>query len=335
VPLIEGGGRMIVRDFAAALRERGHEVDTVEIPFHSMWDEMLEQMLALRLLDVTASADVLVAIRTPSHLLRHPNKRIWFIHHHRGAYDLWDTPFQDIPGTPEGLRVRDAIMRTDDLYLREAQRIFAISEAVSSRLQQFNALDSTVLYPPLGSPETFYNRPAGDYVFYPSRILGHKRQLLAVQAAAHLQSDARVVIAGVPDERNQLATLEREIARHGLEERVELIPRWISEEEKAERMAGSMGALFVPYLEDYGYVTLEAFHSAKPVITCRDSGGPVELVADGANGFVVDPDPVAIAAAIDRLRTEPELAAALGQRALETVERMDITWDRVVAELLA
>ena len=153
VPFVDGGGRMIVRDLARAIREHGHDVDTVELPFASKWDEMLGQMLAIRLTDVTQRSDALIAIRTPSYVLRHPNKLLWFIHHHRGAYDLWGTEFQDIPATPEGLAVRDAIIAADDLYLREAQRVFTNSQIVSDRLKRFNHLDSTVLYPPLGHPD--------------------------------------------------------------------------------------------------------------------------------------------------------------------------------------
>ena len=36
--------------------------------------------------------------------------------------------------------------------------------------------------------------------------------------------------------------------------------------------------------EDYGFVTVETFASAKPVITPTDSGGPTELVQDGVSG---------------------------------------------------
>jgi len=38
--------------------------------------------------------------------------------------------------------------------------------------------------------------------------------------------------------------------------------------------------VFPPFEEDYGFVTAEAFASGKAVITCRDSGGPAELVED-------------------------------------------------------
>lgn len=335
VPFIDGGGRMIVRDLVAALRERDHEVDTIEIPFLSAWEEMLEQMLAIRLMDVADAADVLVAIRTPSYLLRHPNKRLWFIHHHRGAYDLWGTPYQDIPSTPAGMAVREAIVAADDLYLREAQRIFTNSQIVADRLREFNDLQGTVLYPPLGKPELFVRAPAEDYVFYPCRITGHKRQQLAVEAAAHITTDARVVIAGAPDGPGQLEPLRELIDRHGLQDRVQLIPRWISEEQKADLIARSLGVLYIPFLEDsYGYVTLEAFQAHKPVITCSDSGGTLEIVRDGVNGLVAAPDAISLAAAIDRLRADPAAAASMGERAHETLALEDISWDTVVSSLL-
>lgn len=326
---------MIVRDLVRAVRERGHEVDTIEIPFHSAWDTMLEQMLAIRLMDVSDAADVLVAIRTPSYLLRHPNKRLWFIHHHRGAYDLWDTPYQDIPSTPEGLAVRHAVVAADELYLREARQIFTNSQIVADRLREYNDLEGHVLYPPLGEPQRFVPGPAEDYVFYPCRITGHKRQQLAVEAAAHLATDARVVIAGAAESPEQLRLLHETIASHGLQDRVQLIARWISEEEKAELIARSIGVLYIPFLEDsYGYVTLEAFHAHKPVITCSDSGGTLEIVEDGENGLIVAPEPIALAAAIDRLRSDPQAAVAMGERARETLRAKDISWDRVVTSLL-
>jgi glycosyltransferase involved in cell wall biosynthesis len=336
VPFVRGGADLIVEDLTGALRERGHEVDTIRIPFHSDWKEMLEQMMAIRLMDVSSAADTLIAIRTPSYLLRHPNKRVWFIHHHRGAYDLWGTPYQDIPSTPEGLGVRQLIIDADNLYLKEAQRIYTNSVVVQSRLKSFNDIDSEVLYPPLGAHEAFKSGPAGDYVFYPSRIVGHKRQWLLVRAAAHLKTDTRIVIAGSPGSPTELLSLEQEIEDLGLRERVELIPRWISEDEKVDLMSKSLAVVYIPLWEDsYGYVTLEAFHSHKPIITCTDSGGTLEVIRDGVNGLIAEPSEESLAAAIDRLRSHPETAAAMGERAHETPELNDINWDRVITSLLA
>jgi glycosyltransferase involved in cell wall biosynthesis len=327
---------MIVRDLVDALRARDHEVDTVDIPTTSRWDAVLEEALAIRLLEVSRGSDVLIAIRPPSYVLRHPNKRLWFIHHHRTAYDLWGTQWQDLPSTPDGVAVRDAIRRYDDLYLREAQKIFTNSQTVADRLRAFNGIEAEVLYPPLGHPERFFWEEPEDYVFYPCRITSHKRQILAAEAASHLASDVRVVIAGAPDHPSELESLALMIRERGLERRVTLLPRWISESEKAELIARSLAVLYVPYDEDsYGYVTLEASHARKAIITCTDSGGALELVTDGENGLVVSPDGPSLAAAIDRLRADPTWATTLGARAHELLAEKDITWDRVVGALLS
>lgn len=336
VPFIEGGGRMIVRDLAKAICERGHEVDTIEIPFLSQWDAMLDQMLGLRLLDVSEDADVLIAIRPPSYIINHPNKRLWFIHHHRGAYDLWGTPWQDIPSTPAGLAMRAAIRRSDDIYLREAQQIFTNSQVVADRLRRFNGIDGAVLYPPLGRPETFFRADAENYVFYPCRITSHKRQHLAVEAAAQLSSDMRIVIAGAPEHPDYSKTLTDLVDANGLGDRVEIISRWISEQEKAELISRSAGVLYIPFDEDsYGYVTLEAFQARKPVITCEDSGGTLEIIENGVNGFVVEPRPDSLARAIDALAEFPERGVSMGDRAFDSLGQKNISWDHVVDSLLS
>jgi glycosyltransferase involved in cell wall biosynthesis len=96
--------------------------------------------------------------------------------------------------------------------------------------------------------------------------------------------------------------------------------------------SGALGVLYVPFDEDYGYVTLEAFLSAKPVITCRDSGGTLEFVVDGHNGFICEPEAAPVGAAISRLAVDRALTAQLGQSGL-TRARL-VTWDGVLEQLL-
>jgi glycosyltransferase involved in cell wall biosynthesis len=79
-------------------------------------------------------------------------------------------------------------------------------------------------------------------------------------------------------------------------------------------------------------VTLEAFLCAKPVITATDSGGTLEFVVDGENGFVSDPTAEAIGAAATRLAEDAALAARLGNAGRERARL--ITWDGVVEQLL-
>ena len=79
-------------------------------------------------------------------------------------------------------------------------------------------------------------------------------------------------------------------------------------------------------------MTLEAFLSRKPVITATDSGGPLEFVEDGTNGFVTAPQSDAIAAAISRLVQDRSLARRTGESGYERART--ITWEGVVERLV-
>ncbi|HMD34401.1 MAG TPA: glycosyltransferase, partial [Vicinamibacterales bacterium] len=80
------------------------------------------------------------------------------------------------------------------------------------------------------------------------------------------------------------------------------------------------------------FVTVEAFASWKPVVTCRDSGGPAELVVDGDAGLVCDPTPASLAAALGRLADDRGLAERLGARAAGRAAAM--TWAAAIERLL-
>ncbi len=338
VPFIKGGGTKIVEDLTQALRARGFETDTVMIPFYSAWAEIPAQTVGLRLLDVSESCgdriDRLITIRYPSYALNHPNKVAWFIHHYREAYDLWGTSWGGMPDTQVGRHYRDMMRRSDDCYLRECRKVFTNSRIVADRLRTFNDLEANgVLYPPLADASAFRPGPFGDYLFYASRLTLIKRQDLAIEAMKHTGPDVRLLIGGAADVPAYRDKLQRQIDDAGLGERVRLLG-WLSEREKADLMAGCCGALYLAYLEDsYGYVTLEAFHSAKPVITLTDSGGPLEVIEDGVNGLVAEPTPESLAAAMDRLWKDREAGRAMGERALQTLERYGIDWDHVVESL--
>lgn len=339
VPFLQGGGTKIVEDLAAELTVAGHTVETVMIPFYSAWPQVAEQTLAIRLLDLSESCgnkvDRLITLRYPSYALPHPDKVSWFLHHHRGAYDMWGTPWCDIPDTPEGRQARRMMIRSDNLYLREMHKVYTISRNVTNRLRTFNGLEPDgVLYPPLPGDHPYYRGTSGDYFVYISRLCGNKRQGLAVEAMRFVHSDCRLIIVGAPDVPDFLEALKEQIRRCGVEDRVQLVG-WVTEKQKADLLAHCRAALFLAYDEDYGYATLEALHSGKPVITCRDSGASLELIEDDFNGIVVEPEPRAIAAAMNRLWEDCLTAAAMGRQALRTPADLGITWDHVVETLTA
>jgi glycosyltransferase involved in cell wall biosynthesis len=331
VPFIEGGATFIVDWLDTILKKHGHQTEVLKIPFHSEHTEMLQQMLALRLMDVTASADMLIAIRTPSYLIRHPNKVLWFIHHHRGAYDLWGSQYQDIPDTDEGLQIRQSFIQADNLAFSESKRIFTNSKIVSDRLKRFNNVDSEVLYPPLMDADKYHCHEYGDYLFYPSRLTYHKRQELAIEAMKYTKSKVRLIVAGNPENSGYLQQMHQIIKSNKLQDKVRIIDRWISDEEKIDFYAKSLGCIYVPLDEDsYGYPSLEAYHSRKPVITCSDSGGTLELIEHGVNGFISSPDPKELASYFDQMFSQKDLAVTMGKAGYEKLAEMNISWENVV-----
>ena len=82
---------------------------------------------------------------------------------------------------------------------------------------------------------------------------------------------------------------------------------------------------------DEGDLTRE-FASAKCVITCRDSGGPAELVRDDETGLVCEPSSQSIAIAMARLIDNRALAERLGARAGAVAATMQ--WNAAVKTLM-
>lgn len=335
VPFINGGARFIVEWLAAELTKRGHQVEVIWLPFVETPDTMFRQMMAYRMLDLTA-ADKVIAFRPPAYVIPHPNKTLWFIHHFRGYYDLWNTAHSAIPDDVRGRAFRARLIKADTAAFREARQLFTNSRVVADRLKRFNDVESEVLYPPIHQPERFRAGPYGDEIVSVCRIEPHKRQALLVEAMRHVRSPVRLRICGLSHDGKYYAKLQRLIARYRLQGKVSIDHRWISEDEKAEIIGRSLAAVYAPVDEDsYGYPTLEAAHAARPAVTTHDAGGTLEFVEDGRNGLICEPAPESLAASFDRLFDDRERTRTMGVAARERIRDLRIDWSHVVERLLA
>jgi glycosyltransferase involved in cell wall biosynthesis len=332
-PFVTGGAEILVRELATNLARRGFRVDVVAVPFHGHPpSELVRQALAWRLLELREttgrSVDLVIPTKFPAYLVRHPRKVAWLFHQHREAYDLFGTEFCSLTDSPEDRRVREAIRSMDDAALGECRALFTISRNVAARLSRFNALPGTPRDPPPHELGRYRTDAYGDYLFYAGRLERLKRVDLALEALARCRGGARLKIAGTgPLEED----LRRQAHRLGIEDRVDFLG-FVSADDLVALYASCRAAWYTPVDEDYGYVTVESFLSRKPVLTTTDAGGPLEFVTDGVSGFVSDPDPGALAEAIDRLWAAPEASlCAMGEEGHARVA--DITWDHVVDRL--
>lgn len=336
VPFTTGGAESHVEGLRRAMVEAGYNAEVAALPFK--WyppPEIMRGTLAWRMLDVTESngksIDLVVGMRFPAYTVAHPRKVLWVIHQHRSAYNLWGTPFDDLSTHPDGARVRDFVRHCDARFIPEARKVFANSRTVAERMMRYNRIESEPLYHPPPRAERLRPGAQGDYVFYPSRVEPQKRQELLIEAMHFVKSGARAILAGSVPERKHYESL---IKRHGVADRVEL-RGFVSEEEMIDLYSNALGVCYLPFDEDYGYVTLEAMLSSKPVIVPRDGGGAAELVEHDSEGFVTDPNPRAIADCIDRLYEDRQRARSMGERAREKLLAMNLSWRNVVEKIIS
>jgi len=158
-----------------------------------------------------------------------------------------------------------------------------------------------------------------------------------VRAAARAADPRlRVIVAGAGDEGVGLRGLAD---RLGLGDTVRF-PGRLGRSEVAALLRAADVVVVPSVHDDAGNVDglpnvlLEAMASARPVVATRVGGIP-DVVRDCENGLLVpERDPEALAAKIERLRSRPRLAAALGRRARETIETAH-TWDAVARRFAA
>jgi glycosyltransferase involved in cell wall biosynthesis len=330
VPFIHGGADYHIEGLIEELQARGHRVESIRFPFQFNPNTALTNLMQFcESQNYTCPngqlVDRVISLQFPAYGVHHPNHVIWLMHQHRGAYDLY-------PATPtaQQTELRDKIVDYDTRTIGAAAKVYANSQCVSQRLQKFNQINSEPLYHPPYAWQQFYNAESQDFIFFPSRLEQLKRQDLLIEAAKYVKSPVKIIIGGSG---GQKADYQDKIDSWNLTHKVRLIGRF-SEQEKFAYYAQCLAVFFAPIDEDYGYITLEAMLSSKPVITCTDSGGPLEFVEHQVTGYVLEPNPQEIARAIDELYANKEKAKSMGLAGYNKYHAANISWDNVIARLL-
>lgn len=340
VPFVHGGAEVHAENLVGQLRARGFETELITVPFK--WyppERLLESIVMARMLDLSESngvrIDRLIGLKFPIYLAPHPDKVLWILHQYRSAYDLWDhSEHGDLINHPNGQAVRAAVHYADKRFLPEATAIYANSRNVAERLARYNSIAATPLYHPPAGVERFRSAMALDYFFFPSRITPLKRQRMVIEAMVLCREPVRVVFAGAAEVSSYMAELQQRCQEADLGDRV-VFKGFTSEAEKLNLYAECLGVIYPPLDEDYGYVTLEAMLSRKPVITTRDSGGPLEFVEHERTGLICAPEAHELAAQMDELWRNRSIAARMGEGGRSLYDALGVSWDRVVEALTA
>lgn len=333
-PSVEGGHLVIAQSLVEAAKAAGHDAHLVITPDYGFGRQAAAYLATWRT-NVSAAVgrpvDQVISLRYPSYAIRHPAHVCWLNHTMREYYDLWP----QLTASISRLNVvkesfRKVAIRAADRWLltRNVTKVVAQSATIQRRLASDFGISADVVHPP--PPQRPYRCDGyGDYVFALSRLTRHKRIDLLIRALAEtVARHVRAVIGGEGDQAAALQELARDL---GVAGRVTFLGR-VDDAVVLDHLARCRAVCFTPLAEDYGFVTVEAFASAKAVVTCRDSGGPAELVRDDDTGVVCEPTPSSVALALARLIDDRRLAERLGANAAARAQTM--RWDAAVRRLL-
>ena len=322
-----GGAENFYQGLINALRTAGHQATLIEVKVNeSSFDDILDAYCRCFYLNLD-DYDLVISTKAPTYMIRHRNHVSYLLHTMRVFYDRFE-PRTDVDYQ------RKRLIHKFDRYGLSPERIkkhCVIGEAVVQRLKDadayWNDIEFHIIHPaPLQS--IFKEPKDGEYVFLPGRLHPWKRVDLAIKAMAYVKPPIKLVISGSGEDESRLKDLTR---RLHLENRVEFLGA-VNQDDLLDRYSKAIAIPFLPLHEDFGYITVEAFKSKKPVITCIDSGEPSRIVQNGVNGYVVDPDPKMIGEKMDYLARHPDEARLMGERGSISVQ--DLTWERVVEKLL-
>lgn len=146
-------------------------------------------------------------------------------------------------------------------------------------------------------------------------VKGHRFLIDAVDLARKRVPDIFLMIIGTGREEQGL---KDQVRRQGLEDYIRFFPA-------ARTSAGFLAAFdcfVLPSLDEgLGLVIMEAQASGLPVAASR-TGGILSLIDDGKTGLLVEPgNAEALAEALVRILSQPDLAASLGAQAREKAQR--------------
>lgn len=243
----------------------------------------------------------------------------------RGRHSLWQV----------GIEVWEPLRGARRRALEQARPLLSISRSTDARRREVNpgAPPGTVVHLGLEPDDVW-----ADAATPPAPAAGHARSPVALMVGRLSVADAykgydrviagwprvlarvpeaRLMVIGDGDDRGRLERLARELAGPSSAS-IRFLGR-ASHRELLEAYEQARVFVLPSTGEGFGLVHLEAMRAGLACIASRDAAA--EIVVDGVTGYVVDPEPEAVAEALARLLGDAALASRMGAAGRERLER--------------
>ena len=292
------GGCLYDRQLVAYLRQLGHRVDVVNLPFRSYagslpanLDPRLPRRLArggydLLLQDELAHAALFAANPAIRKRLRCP---VVPVVHHLFCCEPGQSPLL----TPLRRRVERRYLRTADALVLASRHAEQCCRSLLSELPEY------VLAPPgadhagaAAGPEIISNRGRDSdplKLLFVGNVTARKGLLPALRSLALIPEIAwELHVAGdTRSDPRYMKKARQRVRKWGLSDRVHFRGR--VSDSRLQRLYRECHAMYMPYAyEGYGIVFLEALAAGLPVLA-RQGCGAEEIVRHGENGYLFSP----------------------------------------------
>ncbi len=232
--------------------------------------------------------------------LARPPMHAWYSPHYlkEFVYDLLQV---------QGPRIQ---AREERLNAEAFDRILVNSHYSRESILRSYGLDATVCY--LGVDAEKYidrHKPREGFVLGIGAFVPEKNIEFVLEAVSNISnSHPKLLWVGNVASQSYLEELKRLAVSKDVcfESRIR-----VDDEELVSLLNRASVLAYAPRLEPFGYAALEALACGLPVVAVAE-GGVRETVIDGVNGFLVENNPGAMAEAIERILSNPQLAKQLG-----------------------
>lgn len=325
------GTGVFFNSFVAGLRERGFEVELIAPTLTSTdyIEVTLERFLfnaQIRTDERLQHADVIIGFDFDGYALD-PNKRPPFI---ASAHSIFGDIVQHEHDPIRTMVVAQAFF--DKVSMRQADRVTAGSEYARQRIidlygvapERVVAIPHGMLTAPWLTQAQALTRQPNDHPvllsvgkMYPRKRLDILLRAMPLLIARHPTVELRISGDGLEFEAMQ--TLAKEL---GIQPHVTFLGHVADDDAFAREWVQADVFCHPSLQETFGYVYLEAMTLGKPLVASHAGAAP-EVIGDA--GLLVEPDnPAALAAALDRLLTDPALRATLAERAIQRSTRYSV-----------
>lgn len=171
-----------------------------------------------------------------------------------------------------------------------------------------------------------------DKLIFVGRLIPHKHVNHLIESFEEIIKsipNARLVIVGKGEEKNNILNL---VSSKSLDEYVSFKEN-LSDEELIKEIKESEALILPSTREGFGMVLAEANYCEVPVVTYA-SGGTIDVVEDGYNGFLVEPGNISkLTEKTLLLLNDKQLQKQMGTNGRNKVETQ-FNWDKIVNEYL-